>query len=228
MATRRSEAAAGPGQLPVTVRCVVAGEEVEVRAGRRLLGRLELEDWRQLGLGEGGAVDGALWPRLEAALRRRGAYRHALALLAQRDHARAALRRRLVARFGAPAADAALERLGGYLDDARYAQTWIAARQARAPLGSSALLRGLCQQGVPRAVAEAAVRAWQSAADRCATDAEWAACRRAAAARWQKLQHLPRAQAERRLAGFLTRRGFAEALVRRALRDVADSGATEA
>jgi len=134
------------------------------------------------------------------------ALKTAFRLLGQRAHAEGELRRKLLAR-GCPRDEversvARLRELG-YLDDAAFARELVARRERTR--GSRMIAAELAARGVTREVAEAAVAAVDH-------DAAVAAAR-ALASRSPAVDR-------RRLAERLTRRGFAEDVVREAL-DVA-------
>ena len=112
---------------------------------------------------------------------------------------RASLRRK---EYDAPTIDAAMARLHGwgYLDDADFARSWVANRDAHRPRGSRLLAQELAGKGVDRETIAGAL-------DEAGHDDREAAI---AAARKQarKLAALEPALARRRLAGHLARRGF--------------------
>lgn len=91
-----------------------------------------------------------------------GTYQRALNLLARRDHSRAELKKKLVAK-GCPVGqvDDALERLTrqGYLDDKRFAERWAESALASGRCFGVRLLLELQRRGVSRDVASEAVAA---------------------------------------------------------------------
>lgn len=102
-----------------------------------------------------------------------------------------------------------LERVG-LLDDAALAETLVRTKQDRKGLGKSAIAaelrqRGLAQEAVDEAVAEIDDDEEQARAD------EWARKRAG------QLRGLDHATAERRLSGYLMRRGYRSEVVRRAI-----------
>jgi regulatory protein len=104
---------------------------------------------------------------------------------------------------------ARLERVG-LLDDAALAETLVRTKQDRKGLGKSAIAaelrqRGLAQEAVDEAVAEIDDDDEQARAD------EWARKRAG------QLRGLDHATAERRLNGYLMRRGYRSEVVRRAI-----------
>ncbi len=102
-----------------------------------------------------------------------------------------------------------LERVG-LLDDAALAETLVRTKQDRKGLGKSAIAaelrqRGLAQEAVDEAVADIDDDEEQARAD------EWARKRA------DQLRGLDHATAERRLSGYLMRRGYRSEVVRRAI-----------
>jgi regulatory protein len=205
-------------QLPFRLDALVPtadGAAVQVRAGGALLGRLDPEVARALGLGPGTQVDAALWPRLAEALARRAALEAGLRLLARRARARRELERRLRSAYGPDAAAHALARLEPYLDDAAFARGWVEERLRLRPLGAAALLAGLCRLGVDR---EVAARAVAEVLGPAGEEAERDRCLALARRRLGQMGGLPPAQAARRLWAYLRRRGFSAETVRATLR----------
>ncbi len=85
----------------------------------------------------------------------------ALDLLAARAHSRRGLGVKLLRRgFPAAVVEGVLDRLEEQqlLDDRRFADQWVESRLRRRPEGPFPLIAGLRRRGVPRAVAEQAVR----------------------------------------------------------------------
>lgn len=148
------------------------------------------------------------------ALRADDAYRRALGdalrFLGYRPRSQAELERRMEEREVAPAlAERVLRRLAalGLVDDGAFARWWVAARLRRGPVGRQALRHGLRGKAVPEAAIEAAL-------DGLDDDA---ATRRAALARAPRYRGLDRSAFERRLGGYLARRGFRSEAIRSAL-----------
>lgn len=102
----------------------------------------------------------------------------------------------------------------GYLDDARFARSWIEYRQLHSPSGRLKLEQELREKGVPADVI----------ADTLATmlppELEQRLCVEAARQRASRLSDQPQEVRERRLAAFLARRGFSWDLIRAALSQV--------
>ena len=136
--------------------------------------------------------------------------RAAMDLLAQREHGRAELARKL-RRRGAPPEliDSALDRLAeeGLLDESRYLESFIAAR-ARAGYGPLRIREELAQRGLPREAIEQAL-------GECGVD--WAEQLREL---WQRRFGVrPQDQKERARQGrFLAYRGFSMEQISRLLR----------
>ena len=134
----------------------------------------------------------------------------AVKLLAMRALSSEELRRHL-ARRGYPPdhVSLVLARLTAsrYLDDAEYARAWARSRAHRRSLGPVRLARELRARGIPEADIAGTLR--EVFAEREAREIAEAAARR----RLPTLQGLPPDVARRRLAGYLTRRGFAAEIV---------------
>ena len=97
----------------------------------------------------------------------------------------------------------------GLLDDAEFARAEAAAQLRNAARSSGAVTRRLRQRGVSADAADAAVA---SAVESEGVD-DAARCAAAAEKRMRQLRGLDRATAQRRLMGFLMRRGFSSDLV---------------
>jgi len=132
-------------------------------------------------------------------------------LLSFRPRTRDELRRRLLQKgYGPAAVEEELTRLSelGYLDDAAFARTLVAERQAGgAARGSLALRSELRRRGVAREIAEAVVEP--------ENDARLVAA--VAAKKARLLSELPQAAFRRRLGAFLQRRGFDHETAREAV-----------
>lgn len=114
----------------------------------------------ELGLSCGEEIDSETLEGLKRAASVSEAARKALSLLAQYEHSALQLKQKLQKR-GYPEAviRSALERLQdrGYLDDRRFAESWVRSRLSRHPEGPSLLLAGLLAKGVAREIALAAI-----------------------------------------------------------------------
>ena len=95
----------------------------------------------------------------------------------------------------------------GLVDDARYAAYFVQARLAHRPMGAARLKRELRSRGVTKELAEEA-----RAAPAARTRRNWRWRRRGP--RFAAARRLGRERGMRRLAAFLARRGFSEAVVR--------------
>jgi len=170
---------------------------------------------------EGGFTTGALAPgteleepqvrRLAELARASELHERALRLLAGAAHSTRGLERKLASRGAEPVLLAAeLARLthARLLDDRAYAEAWVRQRLARHPAGPGPLQAGIQRRGVPRELAEQAVRA------QLTEEAE----RAAAAALAEKLRRRSDMTPER-LGGALARRGFRRSLIRELLGD---------
>ncbi|HTO73334.1 MAG TPA: regulatory protein RecX [Gemmatimonadales bacterium] len=166
------------------------------------------------GMRPGREVDGGLEPLLDAAADTDAALRALLRALERRSYARRDLERRLRQRGHAPAAIAgALTRADelGLLDDAAYAQHFVATRAARGR-GPARLIRDLLRSGVARPIVDAAIAAqWPDGSD---PDQSVAGLVRRRA---ELLRSLPRPVRKRRILAFLARRGYSGHSVRQAV-----------
>ncbi len=145
--------------------------------------------------------------RLEQLDARYVAYQAAVNLLSYRPRSEQELRRRLKRRaIPEPLVDETVEKLRrqGYIDDAAYAQTWVASRNQASPRGKRLLAWELRAKGV---APETAQEAAQESAD---DDAAY----RASLKKVRSLSSLESAEFRRRLSEFLVRRGFSWDVVR--------------
>ena len=134
---------------------------------------------------------------------RSDAMERAAQLLAQRPHAIAELRTKLLARgLEGGAVDRAIERLEDLrlLDDRAFATQWVEERSARKGLAPAALLSELRGKGVPREIAEEAVAELE-------VD-EITQAKELAARLLRKVVSKPLEVQARRLQAMLLRRGF--------------------
>jgi regulatory protein len=143
------------------------------------------------------------------------AWQAALKLIAYRDRTAHETRTRLAEKGFAPGAvDGAVERLKrlGYLDDLAYAKRTIADVLNTRPAGPRAITNRLRLKGVhPDVIREALAQAYP---DEQAEEMAY----RAAVARLTRLRHDDPIARRRKLAGFLSRRGFSYDDVQKALR----------
>lgn len=91
------------------------------------------------------------WPRREAAASPRALRERAYRLLAQRDHSRAELARKLGLEPEAPLLNELVE--AGYLDDRRFAESFVRWRRERG-LGREKIVHELAQRGIERSLAQ--------------------------------------------------------------------------
>jgi regulatory protein len=157
------------------------------------------------GIALGRVIEPALRARLGVAAEQESAYRTALRALERRGYARADLGRRLLRKGHARSAvEAALDQLGaiGMLDDAAFAEHYVATRSARGR-GPVRLTRDLLSMGVERRVIDRALAAHQAEAGESPEVPLALASKRA-----NQLGNIPRAAKRRRLLAYLARRGF--------------------
>ena len=137
------------------------------------------------------------------------AFRAGLRFISYRPRSRQEMNRRLGRRFGARTVELALARLEeqGYVDDATFARSWRESREAHRPRSAGLIRRELAQRGVGREEAEEAVAGLDDDAN----------AYRAGLGRMRSLEELDYVTFRRRLGGYLARRGFGTAIVRRAV-----------
>lgn len=150
---------------------------------------------------------------------RTNAYQQSLRHLGGRPHSRAEIQRYLISkRFSSEAIDSAIERLqnDGLVDDAEFARFWTENRVEFRPRSTRALRYELRQKGVAGADIDAALVEVDD------EHSAWAAVQ-SKLALWQRL---PADEFEKKLLGFLARRGFdfdtARGVLRKARSDHAD------
>ncbi len=101
----------------------------------------------------------------------------------------------------------------GWLDDAKFARLLVAQSVLSKPVGRRMLVSKLRRKGIHPETAEAAVRAGTAGED------EMENARRLAADRVGRMKGVERAAVERRLFGFLSRRGFSADIVYKVVRE---------
>ena len=141
----------------------------------------------------------------------------ALRLLKVRPRTEAELRQRLMAKgFGAAVQENLLEefRRKGLMDDAKFAQYYVNQAVFSKPMGRRALLHGLKARGVSEEMASEAVALGTKDQDELET------ARQLAAGRFSRLRGLAAPVVQRRLFGFLSRRGFSSDVVYKVVREV--------
>ena len=143
----------------------------------------------------------------------------ALRLLSYRPRTEREVRDRLARRFPQDIVLGVVEalRAEGLLDDARFASQWTEGRSARNPRSARMIARELQAKGVDASLAEEAVRE---------VDDEESAYR--ACQKYARTGGRPDDAAfQRRLLGYLGRRGFSQSVSRRAIRRLTDELAAE-
>ncbi|HEU4759741.1 MAG TPA: regulatory protein RecX, partial [Dehalococcoidia bacterium] len=171
---------------------------------------LSLEVLAQSGLRAGDGLDAARLDDLRHQEARHDALASALRLLSYRPRSEAELRQRL-ARRGAPPpiVQQTIDRLRelGLVDDEGFARSWVESRDQASPRSRRLLASELRAKGVARPDADTAV---------ASVDDEDAAYR-AGQRRARTVAGLPWPDFQRRLSGFLLRRGFGYETVRTAV-----------
>lgn len=170
-------------------------------------GELSAESIGDLGLRVGSPVDAALLVRVLAAARVSACYDKALETLARRARSAADLGRWLRARdFTPDDIAAALERLTalGLLDDLAFARGFARTRAAGRGFGRRRIAAELARKGVPRDVVDAVLAELAEDLDQSEPEAMEAAAEKRA----RSLASLAPDVAQRRLFGWLVRRGY--------------------
>ncbi|HET8680195.1 MAG TPA: regulatory protein RecX, partial [bacterium] len=173
---------------------------------------------------EGTEIDTRLAERIAGAAEHRQGRQIALRLLQRRLRSRAELevrlRRRGVPRVISMGIIGDLTR-EGWIDDARFAQSWVRDRLTLRPSGRRRLKAELVSRGVSPTMAEDAV------ASLLTPEGEEDLALTQARARFRRIQRLPPDVARRRLVGWLRRRGFGQAAIARVLRTIQGGTADE-
>jgi regulatory protein len=163
------------------------------------------------GLFVGKVLDEAAWVRLESSESSDKALQAALRFLELRPRSLAEVRERLRRKsYGPEAIEAALSRLSetGLLDDQAFSRFWVEARQGSQPRGKLALRSELLRKGIDRATID------ETLAEQGGADDERARAETLARKVLHKYREAPDKQSfQRRLGGFLQRRGFAPDVV---------------
>jgi regulatory protein len=161
---------------------------------------------QDLGLRKGQVLSQADWDAIEAADRGSRAWNAALRLLEARPRTEREIRDRLRRKEFLPEQiDTVVSRLRELelLDDAQFARLWITNRQQLSPRGAQGLRQELRAKGVARQVIDEVV------ADHTDADSERAACESVARKALRRYADAPdRATFQRKLGGYLQRRGF--------------------
>lgn len=136
----------------------------------------------------------------------------ALNLLAHRGRSEKELRQRLQQKgFTQQALDEAIRRVvdWGYLDDERFAASWVEQRSSGKPRSRRALAYELREKGVDRELITNAI-------DEADID-EAADAKRLAADKWRKERSQPLDKRRQRTAGYLARRGYSWQIAKEAI-----------
>lgn len=161
------------------------------------------------GLRPGDPIDEATVERLRDQDTVQLACQAAYQFLGARPRSESEVRRRLARRgFEAEPIDAAVARLRelGYLNDAAFAEFWVENRREFKPRSARLVAHELRQKGVAREAID--LTAWDDEAAALAAGEKWIRSRRFA----------DRPEFDRRLGGYLQRRGFGGGAVRATLR----------
>lgn len=141
----------------------------------------------------------------------------ALRLLKFRPRSESELRRRLLQK-GAAETEVELViqefRQKGFLDDAKFARYVVTQQMLSKPVGRRMLVSRLKSRGVDAALAQSAVDQGTQGQD------ELELARQTARSRFERMRDLPREVVQRRLFGFLSRRGFSSDVVYKVIREL--------
>lgn len=144
----------------------------------------------------------------------------AIRLLKFRPRSEAELKQRLV-RKGVPEPEALSLvqefKQKGFVDDAKLARYLVTQQMLAKPVGRRMLLSRLKSRGVDAGLAQKAVEQGTEGRD------ELELARQTALSRFERLRDLPRETADRRLFGFLSRRGFSTDIVYKVVRELRDT-----
>jgi regulatory protein len=161
---------------------------------------------QDLGLRKGQVLSQSDWDQLEAAERGSRAWNAALRLLEARPRTEREIRDRLRRKEFLPQQiDTVVSRLRELhlLDDSQFARLWISNRQNVSPRGATALRQELRAKGVDRQIADEII------AEQTDAESERAACESVARKAVRRYADSPdRATFQRKLGGYLLRRGF--------------------
>lgn len=201
-----------PGTITALVIQTHDKERVNVFVDGSFAIGINLATLQREGLYKGLVLDSAGWSRLERAEADHRAWEAALRLLESRPRTEREIRDRLRLKTYSPEQiEGVVTRLRelGLINDRQFAKMWVENRATFKPKGAQALRQELARKGVDREVAAAVIAANTNAeteASQCAEVARQAARRYRNAPDWPTFQ--------RKLAGFLQRRGFGHAVIK--------------
>lgn len=176
-----------------------------------------IEAWVDAGVRRGEPVPAERWTMLVGSAARHRALRAATTLLSRRARTAHEVAAALSGTHAPEHVAYALERLTalGYINDPAWAASYVAAPRA-AERGRRLVQHELRRHGVDAPAAAAAVSGHD----------DLAAARRAAARRWVALSRLEPTTRDRRLLGFLLRRGFGGGIAQRVLHELVQGNST--
>lgn len=186
----------------------------KVKAGRRTLALVRIEDLQRLGIVVGQEIDAALAIELDACAGEVRATRDAMLMLVKRASSSGSLLKRLARRGHSPdAISRAMARLREFLllDDAAGAESAARDRSDRKPGATSSIAEHLAALGFDPDAVENAIGSLDAESD-------LSRARRAALQRFPRLGKGDVAR-RRRLASFLMRRGFDDDLIDQVVRE---------
>jgi regulatory protein len=191
---------------------------VRVIAGADRVFTIALGDLSDLGISVGSELSPDQLTELAALSDRARCLGAAIQLLTHRPRSVRELRTRLRQKnFSAEAIDAAIEKLSGwgYLNDEDFARFWVENRQANRPRGGRLLAQELRIKGIDRETIRETIDASEIDEPAVALDL--------ARTKLRSYRDLPPEVAKRRLAGFLTRRGFGYDAIKPVLDELFDN-----
>lgn len=141
----------------------------------------------------------------------------ALRLIKFRPRSEQELKRRLIQKgFAQPTIETLLAELKGkgFVNDEKFSKYLVTGKLLSKPLGKRALLKELSSKGVSDSLATQAVEQAYAGAD------ELEMAKTAALSRLARLKGLKKEVAQRRLFGFLSRRGFSSEMIYRVTKEL--------
>ena len=166
----------------------------------------------EFGLASGMSIDPELLEQIKSREEIVTVVNAAMHLLAYRARATGELQTRLrQKKFSQPAIDAAIEKLKGwhYLDDEDFAKNWVEQQGTHRPRSRRVLAQDLRSKGIDKEIVEETLAGVE-------IDEESDAIR-ASIRKWESWQGLPVDVRNRRLSGFLARRGYGYDVVRKVI-----------